>query len=332
MNNKKGFILKTVSCICVTAITLLSSASYASADYMVKLKYNGNEINFPDAKPYVDENDRTLVPVRFVAESMNIDVKWEENGQKGSITLTKGNIKINFKLGENYAVVNGKQQNLDTCAVLLNDRTYVPLRFVGELMGTDIRFDSNSNTVLLSDKVSRGDETDPRAEVGTKILSEPRATAEQAKAWAASKGASEVFISLADIIWKIAPAAGVDPTVVYCQSAKETGFGRFGGVLDETFKNPCGLKKVDGGSDTDKEAHQRFATWEEGIQAQVDHLALYAGAKGYPKKITPDPRHFSSLFGIASTVEALGGKWAGSATYGQDVVKMMNQVITTKVN
>lgn len=327
MNNKKKLI-RAVSFLCASAITMAGTTVFAGANYNVKLKYNGSDIYFPDAKPYIDENSRTLVPVRFVAESMNMDVKWEENGKPNNVTLTKGSMKVDLKIGERVALVNGRQQSLDTSAVILNERTYVPLRFLSELMGAQISWDSVNNAVLLSDKVSRGDGTD-RTEFGTTIVSPPRATAEQAKAWAASKGATEVFISLVDIVWQIAPKAGVDPVVVYCQSAKETGFGRFGGVLDETFKNPCGLKKRDGGSDTDKEAHQRFSTWEEGIQAQVDHIALYAGVSGYPKKDTPDPRHFAGLLGKAKTVEALGGNWAPSATYGNDIVKMMNQVMLT---
>lgn len=329
MNNKISLI-KTISCICVAATAMFGSATLVGADYGVKVRYNGNEVNFPDAKPFVDVNNRTLVPVRFMAESLNISVNWDEQAQK--ITLIKNNIKVDFHIGEKYAIVNGRKQELDTYAKLYDNRTFVPLRFFSELIGTDIRWDEINNTVLLSDKISRGGSSDTRAEAGTSIISSPRATVEQAKAWARSKGASDTFISLADIVWRIAPQSGVDPTVVYCQSAKETGFGRFGGVLDETFKNPCGLKKSDGGSDTDKDAHQRFATWDEGIQAQVDHLALYAGAEGYPKENTPDPRHFASIFGIAKSVEALGGKWAGSPTYGNDIVKMMNQVITTQVN
>lgn len=328
MNNKRNLI-RTVSLLCASAITMISTAAHAGSDYNVRLKYNGSDIFFPDAKPYIDDNSRTLVPVRFVAESMNITVKWEENGKRNNITLSKGNINVDIKIGDKFALVNGRQQNLDTGAVLLNDRAYVPLRFLSELMGAQITWDSDNNTVLLSDKVSRGDGTD-RTEFGTSIVSPSRASVKQAKAWAASKGATELFVSLADIVWEIAPKSGIDPTAVYCQSAKETGFGRFGGVLDETFKNPCGLKKRDGGSDTDKEAHQRFATWEEGIQAQVDHLALYAGVAGYPKKDTPDPRHFAVLFGKAKTVEALGGNWAPSATYGNEIVKMVNQVMLTK--
>jgi hypothetical protein len=328
--NNKISLVKTVSCICVMAIAMFGSTALVGADYGVKVRYNGNEIYFPDSKPFVDENNRTLVPVRFVAESMNISVYWDEQEKK--ITLIRNNIEVDLHIGEKHAMVNGRRQELDTSAELYGDRTFVPLRFLSELMGTDIGWDGDNNTVLLSDKISRGGSSDVRAEAGTSIISIPRATVEQAKTWARSKGASDTFISLADIAWRKAPQSGIDPTVVYCQSAKESGFGRFGGVLDESLKNPCGLKKHDGGSDTDKDAHQRFATWDEGIQAQVDHLALYAGAEGYPKENTPDPRHFASLFGIAKSVEALGGKWAGSPTYGNDIVKMMNQVIATPVS
>jgi hypothetical protein len=138
-----------------------------------------------------------------------------------------------------------------------------------------------------------------------------------------------LFISQ-PISLEVAPAVGVDPVVAYTQSAKETGYGKFGGVLGESFRNPCGMKRKEGGGDYDKEAHQRFLSWEEGIQAQIDHLALYAGAPGYPKSNTPDPRHFDFIKGTAPTIEQLGGKWAPSPSYGTDIVKMMSDLQATK--
>jgi len=163
----------------------------------------------------------------------------------------------------------------------------------------------------------------------TSILHAPRATVGQAQAWAKAKGATDVFIGLADLYWRIAPSVGVDPVVAYCQAAKETGYGKFGGVIDETYHNPCGLKTSEGGGNYDPRAHQRFASWEDGVSAHIDHLALYAGAPGYPKKGTLDPRHFPYLLGTAKTVEALGGKWAPSATYGEDIVRLMQELIAT---
>lgn len=78
---------------------------------------------------------------------------------------------------------------------------------------------------------------------------------------------------------------------------KETGYGKFGGVLDESYHNPCGMKTSSGGGDYDPNAHQKFNSWDEGVQAHLDHLALYAGADGYPKSDTFDPRHFVTIKG-----------------------------------
>lgn len=165
---------------------------------------------------------------------------------------------------------------------------------------------------------------------GHPIIGVATAAVGQAKTWAKNNGATDLFISLADIFWKVAIAAGINPVMAYAQSAKETGYGKFKGVLNESYMNPCGMKTKSGGGDSDPNAHQKFASWEQGIQAQIDHLALYAGAKGYPKAGTPDPRHFPYLKGTAPTVESLGGKWAPAASYGNDIAAMMAKLESTK--
>ena len=160
------------------------------------------------------------------------------------------------------------------------------------------------------------------------IISDTQVTAAQAKSWAKSKGATETFISLADLYWKYSEKCGnVNPGIAYVQAAKETGYGKFGGVLDESYHNPCGLKTSSGGDDYDPNAHQRFNSWDEGAQAHLDHLALYAGAAGYPRKDTYDPRHFATIKGKAPTVNSLGGNWAPSRTYGEEVNKLYNDLL-----
>lgn len=156
-----------------------------------------------------------------------------------------------------------------------------------------------------------------------KIISTTDVTAAQAKKWAKSNGATDTFADLAKIYWKYAEDCGsVNPGIAYVQAAKETGYGRFGGVLDESYKNPCGMKTSQGGGDYEKNAHQKFNSWDEGVQAHMDHLALYAGAEGYPKRNTYDPRHFVTIKGRASTTNSLGGKWAPNAAYGEEVGKL----------
>ena len=76
---------------------------------------------------------------------------------------------------------------------------------------------------------------------------------------------------------------GINWVLAYVQAAKETGYGKFGGVLDESYHNPCGLKNPSGGDDYDADAHKKFDNWEQGVLAHLDHLALYAAADGFPK-------------------------------------------------
>lgn len=168
----------------------------------------------------------------------------------------------------------------------------------------------------------------------TPILGSPQASASQAQAWAKRNNASQLFVDLAPLYWQIGPQrGGVRPEVAYSQAALETGWMRFtGGAVPADFHNPCGLKTAKGGSNSDPNAHQRFASWEEGITACIDHLALYAAAPGYPRPAgsTPDPKHCKCLLGASSTVEGLGGKWAPSAGYGERIVTgLLNPLLGT---
>lgn len=153
----------------------------------------------------------------------------------------------------------------------------------------------------------------------TPIISKPTATIKQMKQWAKTKHNNKEFIDLADIYYEQAIKIGINPIIAYAQFAHETGFlykVKSAAGLDSTYHNPCGLKISKGGGDYDKNAHMKFDTWQDGISAHLDHLALYAGVIGYPKKDTLDKRHFPYLLGTAKTVEELSGKWAPSKDYG----------------
>ncbi|WP_195245509.1 Ig-like domain-containing protein, partial [Clostridium celatum] len=173
------------------------------------------------------------------------------------------------------------------------------------------------------------------------IISTTNISVERAQEWARGNGATQTFISLAPLYEKYAKSrGGINWAIAYVQAAKETGYGRFGDVLDESYHNPCGLKNPTGGDDYDPDAHKKFDNWDQGVIAHLDHLALYAGAQGYPKtnyvdkwkdaelmfNETYDPRHLgwysTSLYGISKTINSLGGNWAPSLTYGIELFRM----------
>ena len=98
-----------------------------------------------DVVPYLDENERTLVPLRFISESFGADVEWVADTQE---------IKINgdavtMKIGSNDYTVNNETKTMDTAPILNNDRTMVPLRAIGEALGKIVYY--NDKYICISD-------------------------------------------------------------------------------------------------------------------------------------------------------------------------------------
>jgi N-acetylmuramoyl-L-alanine amidase len=179
------------------------------------------------------------------------------------------------------------------------------------------------------------------------ILGKATATYTQAEAWVKSiKSANKLLLENLPIIWKAAEGNGINPVVMLAQVCCETGYFNFGGVLNASFHNTCGLKTTKGGGDYEANAHMRFKSWEEGIQAHADHLGLYAGAKNCPKYspntknytnekykangTTLDPRHFTYLYGKCPTVEGLSGTWATDKKYATTLKSIIAKIEATK--
>jgi N-acetylmuramoyl-L-alanine amidase len=150
----------------------------------------------------------------------------------------------------------------------------------------------------------------------------PTADRRRVHRWADSKRCADVFHDIIDGGWEHAGDIGIDAAVFVAQAAKETGFGRFAGVIDASFHNSCGLKTAAGGDNDDPAAHMRFPDWDRGTRAHCAHLALYAGVLTPAQaKRLGDPRAFESIHGVAPTVQELGGKWAPDPAYGRSIVR-----------
>ena len=99
-------------------------------------------------------NERTMLPSRFVAESLDAKVEWKETGiNKGRVTITKDDIVIIINIGESVATVNGKEVKLDSPAFIENDRTYTPIRFISEELGAAVDWNEETQTVTITKDV-----------------------------------------------------------------------------------------------------------------------------------------------------------------------------------
>lgn len=148
--------MKRVIPILVALILLTSpSLAYASTGEPgtptnnILIYVNGTLVQF-DVQPFIDSQNRTQVPVRFVAESLGYNVDWNQTKQQ--VSITGNGQEIILTVNSNKATVDGKVVTFDTYVVLKDGRTFVPLRFVSENLGAkvDYKLVNNVNRIDIT--------------------------------------------------------------------------------------------------------------------------------------------------------------------------------------
>lgn len=111
----------------------------------VQVFVDGQPIAF-DVPPQID-NGRVLVPLRGVFERLGATVDW--NDQTQTVYAQRGATYISLMIGSPEAIVGGQPVPIDAPAMVVGDRTMVPLRFVSQTLGSMVNWDASSSTVAI---------------------------------------------------------------------------------------------------------------------------------------------------------------------------------------
>lgn len=113
----------------------------------VSVFVNGTMMNF-DVFPRIAK-DRVLVPFRAIFEELGAEVEWIEAERR--IVARKDWLTVDLKIGEPQATLNSEiTQTMDVAPVIVNGRTLVPLRFVGESLGAKVDWEDTTRTVRIT--------------------------------------------------------------------------------------------------------------------------------------------------------------------------------------
>lgn len=112
----------------------------------IMLKLNKNYI-YSDVAPTIIDG-RTLVPLRVIFENLDAAVEWDDATQ--TVTGTKGRKTVKLTINDKIAFVDGEEKELDVPAMLINDRTMVPVRFIAESLGATVGWDDYAKTVNIT--------------------------------------------------------------------------------------------------------------------------------------------------------------------------------------
>ena len=130
--------------------------SYSQGEYNIEnwkpgyiaptVTIEGTPVQF-DAPPVI-VNDRTLVPIRRIAETLGAEVEWNEPEQM--VTIAKDGIKVVMGIGKDRYTVNGEEKVLDVPAQLMSGRTMIPVRALSESFDCHVDWDEENQVVMIT--------------------------------------------------------------------------------------------------------------------------------------------------------------------------------------
>lgn len=137
--------VKVMFILALTFLLVLPSFTFAN-NQPIKITIDGVSLQ-ADQMPII-VNGRTLVPLRAIFEALGARVVYEPATKK--ITATRNNTTIVLHVGSDRAYVNNQLRVLDVPAQTVSGRTLVPVRFVSEALGDDVKYNAVAREVVIT--------------------------------------------------------------------------------------------------------------------------------------------------------------------------------------
>jgi len=260
--------------------------------------------------------------------------------------------------------IDGKEIKAEPAPFILDGRTMVPFRVIAEGLGMQVDWDGKNRQVLITTPAIDNNpvpdkDTDPGTNLGEEPIkdnatnppetppadNEPLTDKElplvnninyQQTIMGEAKMGREQLLAvmlnnnpaapqeLVDLYLEIGKQYGIKGDIAFCQAAKETGWWKYGGLVQPYQNNYCGLGATGAaatgeedllGANPTKVRYEAgvhgaiFASPAIGVEAHIQHLYAYACKHPQPSDLV-DPRFVKPTRGIAPLWIDLGGRWA----------------------
>lgn len=133
-------------------IGLISIFTYIPIMASSAISISYNDSNLILTHPAILKNQHVMMPLRELSEKFGYYVDW--NQQLQQIQLSNGETNITLHLNNKQAVINNMQIQMDIEPLLVNNTTYIPLRFISENFGYTVSWDGSNNKVIIKESSS----------------------------------------------------------------------------------------------------------------------------------------------------------------------------------
>ncbi len=121
-------------------------------------RVNGKAVKIADVVPFLNAEDRTMVPLRFIAEAFGCTVEYDDTTR--SITINGAGTEIKMTVEDKAYTVNGQAMEMDTVPVIENERTLVPVRMVAEGLNKKVEYYNGLVVIAEEDATAINPESD----------------------------------------------------------------------------------------------------------------------------------------------------------------------------
>ncbi len=156
--------MKRLICILIAAVltlTVFPSSVYATQDTTVHVVIDNELALFPDAQPFVDCNGIVLVPVFYICGKLGEITEWNESSNSVIIKNSTDTVTINMLSDSNKGAsitLNGQTVSTDIAPFIKNNRTYVSLKFLTDLLHCKTTWNSGIKTAIMTSAGYSGDQ------------------------------------------------------------------------------------------------------------------------------------------------------------------------------
>jgi len=130
------------------ALSMMPGLGSASSAKPIVVVIDGEERIY-ESSP-VNLNGTVLVPMRELFEDFGAVIQWDN--KKKQVTAVKGSKTIRLILNSDKAYVGDREFPLITPAQSIDNKTMIPLRFVGEALDSDVKWEPKTQTVSITRK------------------------------------------------------------------------------------------------------------------------------------------------------------------------------------
>lgn len=92
-------------------------------------------------------NNRTYVPLRFISETLNFDVIYDQFSK--NITITGNGQEVDMNVKSKDFEVNGVKKTMDVAPIVYENRTYIPIRYIAESLNELVSWNPNDRAVYI---------------------------------------------------------------------------------------------------------------------------------------------------------------------------------------